>query len=57
MESTQPTDQLHTEHVLKTRTEIGKLENQLNVVQTRYGSVMSVNADLRTTIDHLLSER
>lgn len=57
MEAMQPTDQLYTEHVFKTRDEIGKLENQLNVVQTRYGSVMSENGHLRTTIDHLLLER
>lgn len=57
LEATQPTDQLYTEHVFRIRSEIGKLENQLNVMQTRYGSVMSENTSLRIAIDHLLSER
>lgn len=48
---------MYTDQMQRVRSEIEKLENQLNVVQKRCGDVMSDNASLRASIDHLLLER
>lgn len=53
----QSTEQMYTDQMQRVRSEIEKLENQLNVVQKRCGDVMSDNASLRASIDHLLLER
>lgn len=57
MQETQSTEQIYSEQLLKSRDEIKKLENQLEVVQKRCGEAMSENTNLRGSIDHLLLER
>lgn len=57
MKETQSTEESYSGQILKGRSEIFKLENQLDVVQKRCGVVMSDNTNLRSSIDHLLLER
>lgn len=57
MRENQSTEQNYSEQLLRGRSEILKLENQLDVVQKRCGDIMSENTNLRSSIDHLLLER
>lgn len=57
IQENQSTEQIYSEQLLKSRDDIKKLENQLEVVQKRCGETMSENASLRGSIDHLLLER
>lgn len=57
LQETQSTEQIYSEQLLKSRDDIKKLENQLEVVQKRCGEAMSENTNLRGSIDHLLLER
>lgn len=57
IQENQSTEQIYSEQLLKSRDDIKKLENQLEVVQKRCGEAMSENTNLRGSIDHLLLER
>lgn len=57
IQESQSTEQIYSEQLLKSRDDIKKLENQLEVVQKRCGEAMSENTNLRGSIDHLLLER
>lgn len=57
LQESQSTEQIYSEELLKSRDDIKKLENQLEVVQKRCGEAMSENTNLRGSIDHLLLER
>ncbi|XP_050085533.1 coiled-coil domain-containing protein 63 [Anopheles aquasalis] len=51
------TDNLYNETIAKAQQSVKKLENRLDVVNKRAGAVMAENAQLRQTIDHMLTER
>lgn len=57
IQENQSTEEIYSEQLLKSRDDIKKLENQLEVVQKRCGEAMSENTNLRGSIDHLLLER
>lgn len=51
------TEILYKETIDEGRKNVVKLENRLDVITKRCGSVMAENAKLRELIDHMLQER
>lgn len=51
------TESLYKETIDDGRKNVVKLENRLDVITKRCGSVMAENAKLREIIDHMLQER
>lgn len=51
------TESLYKETIGEGRKNVVKLENRLDVITKRCGSVMAENAKLREIIDHMLQER
>ena len=51
------TENLYKETICEGRKNVVKLENRLDVITKRCGSVMAENARLREIIDHMLQER
>jgi hypothetical protein len=51
------TENLYKETISEGRKNVVKLENRLDVITKRCGSVISENAKLREIIDHMLQER
>lgn len=51
------TESLYKETICDGRKNVVKLENRLDVITKRCGSVMAENAKLREIIDHMLQER
>ncbi|KAL7030466.1 hypothetical protein ACKWTF_006668 [Chironomus riparius] len=51
------TESLYKETICESRKSVFKLENRLEVITKRSGSVMAENAKLREIIDHMLQER
>ena len=51
------TESLYKETICESRKSVFKLENRLEVIKKRCGSVMAENAKLREIIDHMLQER
>lgn len=51
------TESLYNETIGEGRKNVVKLENRLDVITKRCGSVMAENAKLREIIDHMLQER
>lgn len=57
MHAAELTEPKYQEQIVRVQQSVAKLENQLDVVNKRWGEVMAENASLRKTIDHMLLER
>lgn len=57
LDESQSTEKQYNEQIHRLHNDIRKLENQLDVVNKRCGNLMFDNANLRSSIDHLLMER